>query len=131
MSVDYKQVRESKGQGSSRSGGGGATCERGRCTKEVLSDKFASHTFSHASRYMERQLRENIGFDGTPLRLLWRGKPEREKGSVRVGAKEGAAGAQGRGASGGGGGGRGGGGRGGGGRGSGKGGRGGRGSGRG
>ena len=25
-------------------------------------------------RYMERQLRKNIGFDGTPIRLLWRGK---------------------------------------------------------
>ena len=25
-------------------------------------------------RYMERQLRENIGFPGTPIRLLWRGK---------------------------------------------------------
>lgn len=30
-------------------------------------------------RYMERQLRENIGFPGTPLRLIWRGKPEREE----------------------------------------------------
>lgn len=26
-------------------------------------------------RYLERQLRENAGFDGTPLRILWRGKP--------------------------------------------------------
>jgi GTPase len=25
-------------------------------------------------RYMEKQLRKNIGFDGTPIRLLWRGK---------------------------------------------------------
>ena len=25
-------------------------------------------------RFMERQLRKNIGFDGTPIRLLWRGK---------------------------------------------------------
>lgn len=30
-------------------------------------------------KYMERQLRDNIGFPGTPLRLLWRGKPERER----------------------------------------------------
>mmetsp|Transcript_429 Transcript_429/g.1066 ORF Transcript_429/g.1066 Transcript_429/m.1066 type:complete len:654 (+) Transcript_429:34-1995(+) len=28
-------------------------------------------------RYMERALRDNIGLSGTPLRLLWRGKPER------------------------------------------------------
>lgn len=89
------------------------------------------HKLIPSCRYMERQLRENIGFDGTPLRLLWRGKPEREKGSVRVGAKEGAAGAQASASGGSGGGGRGGGGRGGSGRGGGgKGGRGGRGSGR-
>jgi GTP-binding protein len=25
-------------------------------------------------RYMERSLRENIGFPGTPVRILWRGK---------------------------------------------------------
>jgi predicted GTPase len=25
-------------------------------------------------KYMERQLRENIGFPGSPLRLYWRGK---------------------------------------------------------
>ena len=25
-------------------------------------------------KYIERQLRENIGFPGTPLRLFWRGK---------------------------------------------------------
>lgn len=25
-------------------------------------------------KYIERQLRENIGFPGTPLRLYWRGK---------------------------------------------------------
>ncbi|CAG9467784.1 unnamed protein product [Pedinophyceae sp. YPF-701] len=25
-------------------------------------------------RYMERQLRENVGFPGTPLRILWRGR---------------------------------------------------------
>ncbi|KAG2451767.1 hypothetical protein HYH02_003546 [Chlamydomonas schloesseri] len=29
-------------------------------------------------RYMERQLRDNIGFPGSPLRLFWRGKPKRE-----------------------------------------------------
>jgi hypothetical protein len=39
--------------------------------------------FVHACRYMERQLRENIGFTGTPLRIFWRGKPERERRSVR------------------------------------------------
>lgn len=26
-------------------------------------------------RFMERQLRDNVGFPGTPLRLYWRGKP--------------------------------------------------------
>lgn len=26
-------------------------------------------------RYLERQLRENAGFSGTPLRILFRGKP--------------------------------------------------------
>lgn len=35
-------------------------------------------------RYMERALRDNIGLSGTPLRLLWRGKPEQEKGVVRI-----------------------------------------------
>ncbi len=30
---------------------------------------------------MERQLRTNIGFNGTPLKLYWRGKPEKERGS--------------------------------------------------
>ena len=25
-------------------------------------------------RYMERSLRENIGFPGSPVRILWRGK---------------------------------------------------------
>ena len=25
-------------------------------------------------RYMDRQLRDNIGFPGTPLRIFWRGK---------------------------------------------------------
>ncbi len=29
-------------------------------------------------RYMERQFRENLGFRGTPIRLLWRGKKARE-----------------------------------------------------
>jgi GTPase len=29
-------------------------------------------------RYMERQFRENLGFRGTPIRLLWRGKKTRE-----------------------------------------------------
>ena len=52
-----------------------------------LSD-FLSQTdvilIAYLRRYMERQLRDNVGFQGTPLRLLWRGKPEREKGTVRV-----------------------------------------------
>ena len=25
-------------------------------------------------KYLERQLRENVGFEGTPIRLLFRGK---------------------------------------------------------
>ncbi|WP_320668204.1 ribosome biogenesis GTPase Der [Prochlorococcus sp. MIT 1307] len=29
-------------------------------------------------RYIERQLREGLGFDGTPLRLFWRGKQQRD-----------------------------------------------------
>ena len=29
-------------------------------------------------RYIERQFRQNLGFTGTPLRLLWRGKRSRE-----------------------------------------------------
>ena len=28
-------------------------------------------------RYMERQIRESLGFDGTPLKLFWRGKQKR------------------------------------------------------
>lgn len=39
---------------------------------------------------MERALRDNIGFPGTPLRLLWRGKPEKEKGIVSIGGRLGA-----------------------------------------
>ena len=35
-------------------------------------------------RYMERSLRENIGLNGTPVRLLWRGKPEQDRSTVRV-----------------------------------------------
>lgn len=42
-------------------------------------------------KYMERALRDNIGFPGTPLRLLWRGKPEKEKGIVSIGGRLGAA----------------------------------------
>ena len=41
---------------------------------------------------MERQLRDNVGFHGTPLRLIWRGKPERERGTVRVRGEEGPSG---------------------------------------
>jgi len=29
-------------------------------------------------RYVERQLREGLGFDGTPVKLFWRGKQQRE-----------------------------------------------------
>ncbi|AAP99434.1 MULTISPECIES: ribosome biogenesis GTPase Der [Prochlorococcus] len=29
-------------------------------------------------RYLERQLREGLGFEGTPLKLFWRGKQKRE-----------------------------------------------------
>lgn len=29
-------------------------------------------------RYIERQLREGIGFDGTPIKLFWRGKQQRD-----------------------------------------------------
>ncbi len=29
-------------------------------------------------RYIERQLRESLGFDGTPLKLFWRGKQQRD-----------------------------------------------------
>ena len=29
-------------------------------------------------RYVERQIREGLGFDGSPIRLFWRGKPERD-----------------------------------------------------
>ncbi|MDJ0599595.1 MAG: ribosome biogenesis GTPase Der, partial [Crocosphaera sp.] len=29
-------------------------------------------------RYIERQFREQIGFPGTPIRLLWRGKKMRD-----------------------------------------------------
>jgi GTP-binding protein len=29
-------------------------------------------------RYVERQFRENLGFEGTPIRLFWRGKAMRD-----------------------------------------------------
>ena len=29
-------------------------------------------------RYIERQIREGLGFEGSPLRLFWRGKSERQ-----------------------------------------------------
>ena len=29
-------------------------------------------------RYVERQIREGLGFDGTPLKLFWRGKQQRD-----------------------------------------------------
>ncbi|MEM6426987.1 MAG: ribosome biogenesis GTPase Der [Cyanobacteria bacterium P01_D01_bin.128] len=37
-------------------------------------------------RYMERQFRENLGFEGTPLRLFWRSKKLRdmERGNAKI-----------------------------------------------
>lgn len=35
-------------------------------------------------RYMERQFRQGLGFEGTPIRLLWRGKKAREVEGGRV-----------------------------------------------
>jgi GTP-binding protein len=29
-------------------------------------------------RYVERQIREGLGFEGTPIRLFWRGKQQRD-----------------------------------------------------
>ena len=29
-------------------------------------------------RYIERQVREGLGFEGTPIKLFWRGKPQRD-----------------------------------------------------
>jgi GTP-binding protein len=29
-------------------------------------------------RFIERQLREQIGFEGTPIRVLWRSKPTKK-----------------------------------------------------
>ena len=29
-------------------------------------------------RYVERQIREGLGFDGTPVKLFWRGKQQRD-----------------------------------------------------
>ncbi|KXZ52493.1 hypothetical protein GPECTOR_9g537 [Gonium pectorale] len=47
-------------------------------------------------RYMERQLRDNLGFPGSPLRLFWRGKPKREPRAKKPtsGAGAGAGGAR-------------------------------------
>ncbi|MFI0403269.1 MAG: GTP-binding protein, partial [Cyanobium sp.] len=38
-------------------------------------------------RYVERQIREGLGFEGTPIRLFWRGKQQRdaERDQVRQG----------------------------------------------
>ena len=33
---------------------------------------------SSYKRYFERQMRENLGFDGTPIFILWRGKQEKD-----------------------------------------------------
>lgn len=35
-------------------------------------------------RYIERQFRENLGFTGTPLRLIWRGKKARDVDSSKT-----------------------------------------------
>jgi GTP-binding protein len=37
-------------------------------------------------RYVERQIREGLGFEGTPIKLFWRGKQQRdaEKELARV-----------------------------------------------
>jgi len=37
-------------------------------------------------RYIERQFRQQLGFTGTPLRLLWRGKKAREVGDAHINA---------------------------------------------
>jgi GTP-binding protein len=37
-------------------------------------------------RYMERQFRQVLGFEGTPIRLLWRGKKARDVEGGRVAA---------------------------------------------
>ncbi|HEY9707511.1 MAG TPA: ribosome biogenesis GTPase Der, partial [Oculatellaceae cyanobacterium] len=37
-------------------------------------------------RYIERQFRQQLGFTGTPLRLVWRGKKAREVGDAQVNA---------------------------------------------
>jgi GTP-binding protein len=37
-------------------------------------------------RYVERQFRQQLGFTGTPLRLLWRGKKVREVGDAHISA---------------------------------------------
>ncbi len=37
-------------------------------------------------RYMEKQLRQNVGYPGTPVRLLWRSKPKAERGKAIKGA---------------------------------------------
>ena len=29
-------------------------------------------------RYVERQIREGLGFEGTPIKLFWRGKQQRD-----------------------------------------------------
>lgn len=35
-------------------------------------------------RYMERQLREQVGFPGSPIRIFWRGKPKTTKTGAMV-----------------------------------------------
>ncbi len=35
---------------------------------------------------MEKQLRQNVGYPGTPVRLLWRSKPKAERGKAIKGA---------------------------------------------
>ena len=44
----------------------------------IFSNEPESIHFSYA-RYMENQLRENFGFSGTPIRLLWRKREKEEQ----------------------------------------------------
>jgi GTP-binding protein len=41
---------------------------------------------------MEKQLRANVGYRGTPIRLLWRSKKKTEYDGSKEGSKKGAVG---------------------------------------
>jgi len=43
-------------------------------------------------RYLERKFRESLGFEGTPLRFVWRSKRVRDIGQARLKGSVGAAG---------------------------------------